>query len=76
MPRAVSMMITTLQTTQMFTGVAISFIVFYWKLQGRVMQQSFENLFLCFAVYVSFAVLFSDFFSKAYLEKAPKAKAA
>ncbi|KAF8354702.1 hypothetical protein PRIPAC_96325 [Pristionchus pacificus] len=76
MPRAVSMVITTLQTTQMFTGVAISFIVFYWKLQGRYMQQSFENLFLCFAVYVSFAVLFSDFFSKAYLDKAPKAKAA
>ncbi|KAF8356186.1 hypothetical protein PRIPAC_97809 [Pristionchus pacificus] len=77
MPRAVSMVLTTLQTAQMFTGVAISFIVFYWKLQRRIMQQSFENLFLCFAVYVSFAVLFSNFFNKSYLaEKEPKAKAA
>ncbi|GMR44685.1 hypothetical protein PMAYCL1PPCAC_14880, partial [Pristionchus mayeri] len=69
LPRSLSMAITTLQTTQMLIGVAISFIVFYLKLQGNVIQQSFENLYFCFAIYASFAVLFMNFFSKSYLEK-------
>ncbi|GMR44684.1 hypothetical protein PMAYCL1PPCAC_14879, partial [Pristionchus mayeri] len=69
LPRSLSMAITTLQTTQMLIGVAISFIVFYLKLQGNVIQQSFENLYFCFAIYASFAVLFINFFSKSYLEK-------
>ncbi|GMR46062.1 hypothetical protein PMAYCL1PPCAC_16257, partial [Pristionchus mayeri] len=36
LPRPLSMAVTTLQTTQMFIGVGISFIVFYCKLQGMV----------------------------------------
>ncbi|GMR46967.1 hypothetical protein PMAYCL1PPCAC_17162, partial [Pristionchus mayeri] len=67
LPRRLSMTITTLQTTQMFIGVTISFIVFYCKLQGMTVQHTYENLYFCFAIYVSFAVLFSDFFSNSYL---------
>ncbi|CAJ0587085.1 unnamed protein product, partial [Mesorhabditis spiculigera] len=66
LPKAVSMTVTTLQTTQMLVGVAISCCVLYIKNQGYVCQQSFENLALCFAIYSSFAVLFMNFFRKAY----------
>ncbi|GMR62838.1 hypothetical protein PMAYCL1PPCAC_33033, partial [Pristionchus mayeri] len=69
LPRFISMGITTMQTVQMLVGVAISFIVLYYKLQGRLMQQSFENLYFCFAIYVSFAFLFMNFFSKSYMGK-------
>ncbi|GMS85162.1 hypothetical protein PENTCL1PPCAC_7337, partial [Pristionchus entomophagus] len=72
LPRGLSMLITTLQTTQMLVGVAISFTVLHYKLQGRIMQQSYENLLLCFAIYSSFAVLFMNFFQKLYLEKKVK----
>ncbi|GMT15040.1 hypothetical protein PFISCL1PPCAC_6337, partial [Pristionchus fissidentatus] len=72
LPRILSMIITTLQTSQMLVGVAISFIVLYYKLQGKIMQQSMENLSICFAIYASFAVLFMNFFHKAYLTKKEK----
>lgn len=36
LPRLLSIVLTSLQTIQMFIGVAISFIVFYYKLRGRV----------------------------------------
>ncbi|GMR46575.1 hypothetical protein PMAYCL1PPCAC_16770, partial [Pristionchus mayeri] len=67
LPRRLSMTITTLQTTQMFIGVAISFIVFYLKIQGMTVQHTYENLYFCFAIYISFALLFSDFFSQTYI---------
>lgn len=39
------------------------------------MQQTYENLFFSFAIYASFAILFSNFFSKSYLkEKEQKTK--
>lgn len=72
LPRILSMVITTLQTSQMLVGVAISFIVLYYKLQGKIMQQSMENLSICFAIYASFAVLFMNFFNKSYLTKKEK----
>ncbi|KAF8371076.1 elo-9 [Pristionchus pacificus] len=74
LPRLLSMVITSLQTIQMFIGVAISFIVFYYKLQGRVMQQTYENLFFSFAIYASFAILFSNFFNKSYLKEKEQKK--
>ncbi|GMR45287.1 hypothetical protein PMAYCL1PPCAC_15482, partial [Pristionchus mayeri] len=74
LPRSLSMTITALQTTQMLIGVAISFIVFYLKLQGNIIQQSFENLYFCFAIYASFAVLFMNFFRKSYLKEDDKLK--
>ncbi|GMS93969.1 hypothetical protein PENTCL1PPCAC_16143, partial [Pristionchus entomophagus] len=74
LPRVMSMVITTLQTTQMLIGVAISFIVLYCKLQGRIAQQSFENLALCFGLYASFAILFMSFFNKSYLSEEEKKK--
>ncbi|GMS80884.1 hypothetical protein PENTCL1PPCAC_3058, partial [Pristionchus entomophagus] len=66
-PRCFSLLITTLQTTQMLIGVIISFTVLHYKLQGRVIQQSYENLLLCFAIYTSFAVLFMNFFQNSYM---------
>ncbi|GMS80882.1 hypothetical protein PENTCL1PPCAC_3057, partial [Pristionchus entomophagus] len=69
LPRALSIVITTLQTTQMPIGVVISFTVLFYRLQGRIMQQSNDNLLLCFAIYISFAVLFMNFFQNSYMKK-------
>ncbi|CAJ0932167.1 unnamed protein product, partial [Mesorhabditis belari] len=76
LPKAVSMTVTTLQTTQMLVGVGISCCVLYIKSKGHVCQQSFENLALCFAIYSSFAILFMNFFRKAYFGKRVKATTA
>ncbi|MFH4973458.1 hypothetical protein AB6A40_000167 [Gnathostoma spinigerum] len=67
LPRFLSMIVTTLQTTQMLIGVGISMIVLKMKLNGKVCQQSMDNLALCFAIYASFAVLFMKFFYNSYM---------
>lgn len=67
LPKAVSMVVTTLQTLQMFVGVCISIYVYQLKRAGVACQQSYENLYLCFAIYVSFAILFLKFFVDAYI---------
>ncbi|CAD6194060.1 unnamed protein product [Caenorhabditis auriculariae] len=72
LPKLISMTVTALQTTQMLIGVAISVIVLYLKLNGQLCQQSYDNLAICFAIYTSFLVLFSNFFNKAYLVRRPK----
>ncbi|KAI6170144.1 Elongation of very long chain fatty acids protein [Aphelenchoides besseyi] len=67
--RWVSMIVTTIQTTQMLCGVAITFYVFYLKLMYPQIpcQQSFANIWLAFILYITFAILFVQFFVNAYI---------
>ncbi|KAK6017697.1 GNS1/SUR4 family protein [Ostertagia ostertagi] len=75
MPKArtnmqVSMGVTTIQTAQMLAGVAVSYIVYRIKTESNLpCQQSMANLYLAFIIYVTFAVLFLQFFYKAYIAK-------
>lgn len=73
-PRWVSMTVTSLQTAQMLVGVGISLFVAHVKwIQGRLCNQSDANLLFCFAIYISFAILFVRFFVCSYLfKKSPK----
>jgi elongation of very long chain fatty acids protein 6 len=72
LPRAISMVVTTLQTTQMLIGVGISVYITVLKLSEQpanplICQQSNENLMFAFAIYFTFAILFVRFFIAAYL---------
>ncbi|GMR46574.1 hypothetical protein PMAYCL1PPCAC_16769, partial [Pristionchus mayeri] len=71
-PKWCSMIVTVLQTSQMFIGVCISCTVLYVKMNGGLVQQSWENLLLCFTIYFSFAILFMNFFIQTYLKKKEK----
>ncbi|CAD5215273.1 unnamed protein product [Bursaphelenchus xylophilus] len=69
-PKLISMSITTLQTVQMIVGVYISCYVALVKWYYHdVCHQSDSNLLFCFGIYLSFAVLFMNFFIKSYLSK-------
>ncbi|VDK52972.1 unnamed protein product [Gongylonema pulchrum] len=66
--RAVSMTLTTIQTAQMFAGVAISVYVLKIKTDNILpCQQSMKNLMLGVVLYVTFAILFVHYFVKHYL---------
>ncbi|KAE9550096.1 hypothetical protein FO519_006688 [Halicephalobus sp. NKZ332] len=72
-PRWVSMVVTTVQTTQMFLGVAISCYIYYIKAHTNYKcQQSMGNLYLAFTIYITFAVLFVQFFIDTYFKKEKK----
>ena len=71
-PRYVSVCVTTVQTTQMLVGVCLSILVFHYKTMDLPCQQSFENLYLAFIIYVTFAFLFIRFFVNAYIRSPRK----
>ncbi|CAK5077284.1 unnamed protein product [Meloidogyne enterolobii] len=74
-PRPIAMAVTSIQTAQMFLGVAVSTLVLKLKLlDGYRCQQSWANLILAFAIYASFALLFVRFFVDAYLHRNRKQK--
>ncbi|KAI1721121.1 GNS1/SUR4 family domain-containing protein [Ditylenchus destructor] len=72
-PKWVSMIVTTVQTAQMFAGVAVSALVYKWKVYDNYRcQQSMGNLYLAFLIYITFAILFVQFFADAYLKKSSR----
>ncbi|RCN33896.1 GNS1/SUR4 family protein [Ancylostoma caninum] len=76
LPRWISMCVTTIQTAQMLAGILVSYFVYRIKTETDLpCQQSMVNLYLAFVIYVSFAVLFSHFFYRAYIAKTRKSKA-
>jgi hypothetical protein len=59
----------------MIIGVIIAMFVVYLKTYGGpaiICQQSTNNLWLSFAIYLSFAALFMNFFYRAYMVKRKK----
>ncbi|EGT33792.1 CBN-ELO-4 protein [Caenorhabditis brenneri] len=73
MPKWVSMTVTTVQTVQMLAGVGITWMVYKVKADYKLpCQQSMANLYLAFVIYVTFAILFIQFFVKAYIVKSAK----
>ncbi|CAK5110440.1 unnamed protein product [Meloidogyne enterolobii] len=74
-PRPIAMAVTSIQTAQMFLGVAVSTLVLKLKLlDGYRCQQSWANLILAFTIYATFALLFVRFFVDAYLHRNRKQK--
>jgi len=72
-PTWIQMTVTVIQTTQMLGGVATSIHVLRLKLQDKMpCQQSYGNLALAFVIYITFAILFVQFFVNTYLRKKQK----
>uniref|UniRef100_A0AC35U881 Elongation of very long chain fatty acids protein n=1 Tax=Rhabditophanes sp. KR3021 TaxID=114890 RepID=A0AC35U881_9BILA len=73
-PKVVAMTVTILQTMQMLIGVSISCLVYYLRSNNLMKrcQQSYENLILCFTIYISFALLFMKFFIQSYFGRKRK----
>ena len=67
MPRFISIMVTSLQLSQMVWGVSVCILTYFIKTSGQTCQQSYDNLTYGFAMYVSYFVLFGHFFYNAYI---------
>eukprot|EP00127_Corallochytrium_limacisporum_P001042 Clim_evm5s35 gene=Clim_evmTU5s35 len=63
--------ITTLQIAQMFMGI---YVTYAWYSSGSCPEEHVLNLWVCMAMYASYAVLFSNFFIQTYILKGPKRK--
>lgn len=72
LPRGVAIIITTLQIAQMVWGLAINVFNLRIKLLGQECFQSYNNIILCTFMYLSYFVLFAQFFAQAYLGSGKK----
>lgn len=68
-PKRVSIFITTLQLSQMITGVWLNIYALVKKMSGETCETPMEGLCLAFFIYFTFFVLFFNFFRNAYLSK-------
>ncbi|CAD5118155.1 unnamed protein product [Dimorphilus gyrociliatus] len=68
-PKFISMVITSLQITQMIIGVAVNIWAYHVKGKGGYCQQSYSNLKWSSIMYLSYFALFSNFFYHAYFNK-------
>ncbi|ESO84020.1 hypothetical protein LOTGIDRAFT_210971 [Lottia gigantea] len=71
-PKQISLLITSMQLLQMIMGCIINIMVFVYKLKGEFCQQSNTNLMLSSFIYITYFILFINFFYKSYL--VPKSK--
>ncbi|CAG9535289.1 unnamed protein product [Cercopithifilaria johnstoni] len=74
-PKIVSMALTMLQTVQMFAGISVLAYVYHIKTGTNLpCQQSMQNLLFGALLYVTFAVLFIQYFISNYFPKSDKIK--
>ncbi|KAL8593223.1 hypothetical protein ACOMHN_009878 [Nucella lapillus] len=71
-PKWISIIITSLQITQMVIGVSINVMIYQIKGRGEFCQQSFENLRYSSMMYFSYFILFAHFFYTTYIIEKPK----
>ena len=73
-PRWVAKVITSIQLSQMFVGIFINYIGITSLLSGKTCRTSWFDVGLSIFFYVSYAVLFANFFYWAYIHPKPKKK--
>jgi elongation of very long chain fatty acids protein 6 len=71
-PKWVNVMITTMQLAQMVWGVFINVYVYNRKLSGGACSVSYNNLYWASFMYLTYFLLFFNYFYHAYLKKAPR----
>lgn len=71
-PKLVSIIITSLQLTQMIVGVIINIMIYQIKSRGEFCQQSDDNLRYSSMMYFSYFFLFAHFFYTTYIIEKPK----
>ena len=73
-PRWVSKTITTIQLSQMFVGIFINYMGITSLLTGRTCRTSWFDVGISIFFYVSYAILFANFFYWAYIYPKPTRK--
>ncbi|OWF47968.1 Elongation of very long chain fatty acids protein 6 [Mizuhopecten yessoensis] len=71
-PRFISMLITSLQLSQMICGFVLTCMAFQLNLKGVKCGDSYQQIMYGMMMYVSYFVLFANFFYKNYLAGKPK----
>lgn len=71
-PRWVAKIITTIQLSQMFAGIFINYIGITSLLSGKTCGTSWFDVAISVFFYVSYAILFANFFYWAYIHPKPK----
>ncbi|CAD5226391.1 unnamed protein product [Bursaphelenchus okinawaensis] len=73
LPRGLAKFVTLVQLLQMFVGLAVSLSANVVKhVLHMPCQQSLQNLYLSYAIYASYAVLFLQFFYQRYSNKSKR----
>lgn len=70
LPKFIPICVTSLQILQMLIGCYIAITTYLIKLQGGECQQTYENLFFSFCIYLTYFWLFAKFFYGAYISGA------
>lgn len=73
LPRWFPRLITTLQILQMFIGVAVITLSYIWR-QEQGCHTTTDLFFWAFLIYISYLILFSNFFYQTYIMPKVKAK--
>ena len=68
-PRVVSVILTSLQLTQMALGVSLNAWTFLLVSAGEPCQQTYLNNCVSFLMYLSYLALFANFFHNKYIKK-------
>lgn len=71
-PKAVNILVTSLQLAQMIIGVLINIWIYQIKGRGEFCQQSYDNLRYSSIMYFSYFILFAHFFYTTYVIEKPK----
>ncbi|KAK7922220.1 hypothetical protein WMY93_009122 [Mugilogobius chulae] len=73
--RKFAMFITLTQITQMLMGCVVNYLVYSWMQQGQECPSHMQNIVWSSLMYLSYFVLFVQFFYEAYVTKAKKMSA-
>lgn len=72
LPRWIARCITTLQLSQMFLGIYWNYLGVNELMKGNMCAMDYLNVKVAIAMYLSYAILFSNFYYWTYIKKKPK----
>lgn len=76
LPRWIARTITTIQISQMFLGLAINYLAGYSLWVGKSCQTNWWNISLSLGMYVSYIILFGNFYYWTYIYNKPRGEPA
>ena len=71
-PSSLAKSITALQLSQMFVGIFVNGVAFIATLNGETCTFYWDIFYLAVVMYISYAILFMNFFYHRYIRKAPR----
>lgn len=71
-PRSFAVLITSAQIAQMTMGLAVSLLVYCWMQHGGDCPSHLDNITWATLMYLSYLLLFSNFFYHTYLQRPAK----